>query len=180
MGFFAKLFGRRHSYDELDRHVIVYQDEINGRNIERIGPVIGIACRVMEATKRYYLWSMTISGYEDDPRPLVQIPEVRAWCKAVHEKHGPMFAALLDEPTLRWYLASVYDVDIIEMQSGNYTYSFKSPELVEFAKATILRSTVLCGMYKVDSVEMRRVHRDATTRLHQTTGLPLELLQRDG
>jgi hypothetical protein len=177
MGFFQRLFGGRgYSYKDLDRELVVPREEVERCDTERIQIFIGIACNVMKETKHFHLWRVTVHGYEDDPRILVYIPEVRKWCRAAHEAYGPMLPAFLDTQSLQWYLAGVFEPHIIGTQSGNYLYRFESADIAEFAKSVILRTTVLCGMYKVAPDEMRRVRQDAVLRLHQTTGVTREIL----
>jgi hypothetical protein len=62
---------------------------------------------------------MIISGFDSDKRELFEIPEVRAWCKAVHAKAG-IITLSLDTPSLCWYMWSLLDVEIIERNDKKF------------------------------------------------------------
>lgn len=59
--------------------------------------------------------NMTISGYDLDPRPLAQIPEVVAWFKKVQEVH-PYLPIFLTPFVLSPYLLSLLDPKVIKTE----------------------------------------------------------------
>ena len=60
----------------------------------------------------FQLWNLTISGYDEDPRALFEIPEVRAWCKSAHAK-APYLPCLLSERAIKWYSSCVLEIEIV-------------------------------------------------------------------
>jgi hypothetical protein len=59
------------------------------------------------------LWNLTISGYDDDPRILCEIPEVRLWCKKAHA-NAPYLPCILTDHSIAWYLPCIFEIEIEE------------------------------------------------------------------
>ena len=71
----------------------------------------------LRRTGTYQPWNITISDYDDDSRDLLEIPEVRAWCKKCIEK-VPHLLALLSQDTINWFVLCVVDVKTIRNGKG--------------------------------------------------------------
>lgn len=55
-----------------------------------------------------------IGGYDDDPRPLSAIPEVRKWCGSLI-KEFPYIFALIDEQTMYWLLPCICQIEFVNI-----------------------------------------------------------------
>ena len=95
---------------------------------------------------RIQLWNLAISGYDDDPRPLWEIPEVRTWCKNVHTK-VPYLPCLLSENSIIWYVLCILEPKTLWTERVG---RLKSPEDGDrfLAEVTVYMSQffVQCGV----------------------------------
>ncbi len=90
----------------------VSKESVLALDTKDIDDIINTATDSLKKGERFPLWNVTISGYDDDPRGLWQIPEVRAWCKNAQAK-VPHFLCLVSEATINWYLFCLLDVEIL-------------------------------------------------------------------
>lgn len=83
------------------------------------------------------LWNIGILEYKGDPKDLPRMPEVRAWCKAVHDRHSAFIACAVDTPSLAWYLRSLFDA---QTDSGEERVDdgFRQ-QIQEYARAAVDR-----------------------------------------
>lgn len=98
--------------------------------------------------QRLGLWTLTVSGYAGDTRELYEVPEVRQWCRAANERVSPLLANFLDAPSLRWYLASLFDVEIYGRDTGKQYFQHRSANKEEIEKFAMvaLASIVSLGV----------------------------------
>lgn len=66
----------------------------------------------LKETGNFGPWSMTISGYDTDPRSLPMIPEVVSWFQKVHEKY-PYFGILLSEFSVHSFMMSLIHMEVV-------------------------------------------------------------------
>lgn len=59
----------------------------------------------------FQLWDLTISGYDEDPRALFEIPEVRKWFRQALEK-APHLLAIVSSAALRQIVFSLLDIQV--------------------------------------------------------------------
>lgn len=57
-------------------------------------------------------WNLTISGYDEDPRSLIQIPEVVAWYRKAHKAY-PFLPFFLSDYALKSYLLAQLEVTVV-------------------------------------------------------------------
>jgi hypothetical protein len=60
-----------------------------------------------------------ISAFDNDPRALYDIPEVRAWANQLHAT-CPTILAVVDAQTMQWLIPCIADIEITE-RKGNAT-----------------------------------------------------------
>lgn len=58
-----------------------------------------------------------IDGFDDDPRPLYDIDEVRKWAAALLGQCN-FILALVDGPTMTWLVPAIADIEVIERKPG--------------------------------------------------------------
>lgn len=107
--------------DHIIRHIQVSKDEILSGNIGRVKSLVAMISHELRLDQKVHPWNLTISGYDYDPRPLSEIPEVVIWYKKVHEEisYLPIF---LTPFALNPYLLSVLDA---KMQFSKKNGTFK-------------------------------------------------------
>lgn len=94
------------------------------------------------ARRELHRFTLTISGYDDDPRELYEVPEVCSWARDTLEKipHLPFF---LDDPStgrlVTWVLGPLPKAEVLTEGFGN---KFK-PKLLE----VLVTSTMTAEMY---------------------------------
>lgn len=86
--------------------------EVMEGDIRRVKDLLDCAAKELKATGLIYPWNMSISGYNFDPRSLVQIPEVVSWFKKVHERF-PYLPIFLSPFILNAYLLSQLDTEVV-------------------------------------------------------------------
>jgi hypothetical protein len=60
----------------------------------------------------FQLWDLTISGYDEDPRGLFEIPEVRKWFIHAIDR-APYLIAIISPAALRQVVLSLLDVQVV-------------------------------------------------------------------
>jgi hypothetical protein len=125
MGFLKKIFGGGQTRPSIDHktHVqTIFKEEVLNKSIDKVWELIEITMKEYSRLGRLDPWTMIISGFDSDKRELFEIPEVRSWCKAVHDKAG-IVTLSLDTPSLCWYMWSLLDVEIIERNDKKFSVS---------------------------------------------------------
>ena len=94
----------------------IYSRPISNQSVQRkdlhdIEDIINAAINKIQNSAKIYLCNLTISGYDNDPRELVEIPEVRIWCREAHAK-APYLPYLLANDSLEFYLFSLIDLEV--------------------------------------------------------------------
>lgn len=108
---------------------------------------------------QYKTWTLTISGYDGDPRHLAQIPEVRNWCKAVHSRF--MFLpSIMDDP--KWYVLSIADAKAMH---GATKASVNFEVDVSDVRNIVLHSATAFGVH----LFTHGVDKDLATRISKTS-----------
>ena len=91
-------------------HQIGREEVIEG-NIARIKSAVENSLREFKSSRNLIPIYFGIDGYDDDPRGLFDIPEVRSWCKQLYHE-VPFLFSLLDSETIAWFFPSVADIEI--------------------------------------------------------------------
>ena len=114
-------------------------DEILAKKIDRILAEFLETPEIWKATKKLQLIHFGISAYDNDPRALLDIPEVRDWAKHLHSE-CPYILSVIDADTLRWFLPCVAEIEIVARSSGATNWRLKSeatgPFMDSLQKAT--------------------------------------------
>lgn len=141
MGIFDMLFGRRkkckESESEIDKwkktwereHAVMRRDTLAGTeivissyavsrqsvltgNMHDVDVISRMAIADIQQHGIFQPCNMTISGYDDDPRHLCEIPEIRTWCKNVYIK-APYLPCLFSENTIGWYVLCLLEIETV-------------------------------------------------------------------
>jgi hypothetical protein len=80
-----------------------------------IAEAINKCIEVFKTERIIHLVSFGISGYDQDPRPLFQIPEVRDWCKQLYSSIPAIFL-YLDSATIQWFFLSIAEIEILKVE----------------------------------------------------------------
>lgn len=97
--------------DPILRFAQIPKDKILTGNIGDAKSLVSVISQGLKFEQKVHPWSLTISGYDFDPRPLSEIPEVANWYRRVHSEL-PYFPILLSPFALNPYLLSVLDAKI--------------------------------------------------------------------
>ncbi len=92
-------------------HMIGREEVVKG-DISRIVNDIFNSIEEYKKSKKFIPILFGIQGWDDDPRPLLQIPEVRSWCKNLYERI-PFLFSMLESETIGWLLPCIADIKII-------------------------------------------------------------------
>jgi len=93
-------------------HLISRQEVIEG-NTGRIKIAVDDSLREFRSSRNLIPIHFGIDGYDDDPRGLFDIPEIRSWCKQLYHE-VPFLFSLLDSETMAWFFPCVADIEIID------------------------------------------------------------------
>ena len=92
-------------------HRISHQEVIEG-NTSRIKSAVEDSLREFRSSRNLIPIYFGIDGYDDDPRGLFDISEVRSWCKQLYHE-VPFLLSLLNSETIAWFFPCVADIEII-------------------------------------------------------------------
>ena len=109
------------------KYVPVERAKVESLDISDVEEIVKIATEELQRTGAYQPWNMTISGYESDPRELLEIPEVRAWCKKCLDEK-PYLLALLSQDTINWFVFCVVNVKVVRKAGGKMEIDMKLPD----------------------------------------------------
>lgn len=70
---------------------------------------------------------LTTDAYDDDPRALYDIPEMRQWCEHVGINTVQLFL-VLDSSSVNWFFPAVAPINIVNRTSTNTDYTFVQPQ----------------------------------------------------
>ena len=92
-------------------HLISRQEVIEGKT-HRIRNAVVDCIDGFKSSRNLVPIYFGIDGYDDDPRGLFEIPEVRAWCMRLY-REVPFIFSLLDSDTIAWFFSCVADIEIV-------------------------------------------------------------------
>lgn len=137
------------------RHVAISREAVIERNTDDVVALLRAALKECQLAGTITPWALTLSGFEDDPRDLFEIPEVRTWCGTVHDKCSAFVACALDATSLTWYLCSLVSIDVIRTAGGKTRVRVKSNDQVEhYARQAADKAARYCA-------QLKRPHEDA-------------------
>lgn len=94
------------------RFVPVPKEHILNGDLSVPDMIVSFSETELKQTGNLMPWSMTISGYDTDPRSLPMIPEVVEWFKKVHGKY-PYFGILLSEFSVHSFVMSLIHIQVM-------------------------------------------------------------------
>jgi len=101
---------KKHAWINLEP---VSKDAVLAKDLSDLDALIKAVSQEIRERGDFTPWTLTISGFVTDPRPLWEIPEVRAWCKDAHAK-APYLPLLLSDAAIGWYALCVLDIEEVE------------------------------------------------------------------
>ena len=105
----------------------VERAKVESLDISDAQEIVRCVTEELQRTGTYQPWNMTISGYERDSRELLEIPDVRAWCKKCLDEM-PHLMALLSQDTINWFVFCVVDVKVVRKQGGKMEIDMQLPQ----------------------------------------------------
>ncbi len=100
-------------------------DEIRTRNCSTIEREVDrVISEYRDGERPLRLIRFGISGYDNDPRALFDIPEVRSWCGALYQKL-PFVFSILDTATIDWVFPAVAEIEVISRKVGNVQFTYR-------------------------------------------------------
>jgi len=83
---------------------------------------------------------LSISGYDEDPRALFQIPEVRLWCRHLYQNIPSIFL-FLHPDTINWFFLCIADIKVVQVTErkpggifGEYLMNLNLEEQINLKK----------------------------------------------
>jgi hypothetical protein len=107
--------------------------------------------------------SFSIAEFDDDPRALFDIPEVREWAKALLAECN-FILAVVDARTMKWLIPCIANIEIIEWKQHSTRWRITPESEHDFMGAVVhARETVFRKLAKSDK-EYERLCADHTAR----------------
>lgn len=106
----------------------VEKDEILSGDIKSAEILVAQSFSDLANRGRIWPWMMTVSGYDDDPRELSEIPEVKAWFRKV-QKAFPYLPIFLAEFSLNQYLISQLEFEVYSKDESGTDYAVDETQL---------------------------------------------------
>jgi len=108
------------SWDSWGVTIMVDLKDENDSQIELIERQVveTIATYLKEKTLRRFRFG--ISGYDQDTRPLFQVPEVRTWCRKLYTKCPSIFL-FIEWETIYWFFLSIAEIEILKVEETKPT-----------------------------------------------------------
>jgi hypothetical protein len=98
----------------------VAKQSVLGEDMKDIDQISQTAMESVQQWSNFSPCNLTISGYDEDPRGLGIIPEVRAWCKRAYSK-APYLPCILSERAISWYTTCILDIEVVKSKLHNLT-----------------------------------------------------------
>lgn len=120
---------------------------INKGNIDIVDEILTVVAREIRDRGIVVPCMLLFSGYDNDPRPIWKIPEIRKWCEKVYAK-APHLLTILSEQTVdpfSWSLINT--VDTIDFDSHGCLTEINPEEWCEVLK----RAGLACDQFLRES-----------------------------
>lgn len=128
------------------RMFAIPKSDILDQDHTKVAGLIDISSDEVRGGRMIWPWTMTVSGYDDDPRELSEIPEVRNWFREVH-KGFPFFAIYLAEFSLNQYILSQLEAEVYAKNDDGTDYAVDENDLnMLFAEISIAAIDHLTGL----------------------------------
>ena len=98
--------------DETGRRIGVYKDAIVRQDVAALEAMSLAAGAEARAGEPLSPWEIRISGYDDDPRGLFLIPEVRQWCRRACSAYG-FIPLLVGLETFQWFAFCLVEIQSV-------------------------------------------------------------------
>ena len=143
---------------------MVSRDEIVGCDVTRIEADAASAVRAYrEGGRPLRLVHFGTGAYDDDPRALFDIPEMRSWCGKLFER-APHIVFLIDAPTMDWYLPAVVEIEVKKRGADSIEFSFPEHALFEFSVITSQAWSGLVRLLECSSEEKTQLRETFSQR----------------
>ena len=107
----ASEFGMKQSGDTVFTFISpVAKKSVLAGDISDISQISSQAKEQLNKNGEIQEWNLTISGYDDDPRDLWEIPEVRLWCMKAYS-YAPHLPCILSQRSIMWFLPCISEIE---------------------------------------------------------------------
>lgn len=138
MSFWRRLFGRREpSVPGLVIFQVQSKDTIEALDMTGIEGLLALVTEAVRKNGTFQPCNLSVTDYNDDPRELFQIPEVRAWCKRAFEI-APVLPLLLSEDSVKWFVWSLVNVEVVAHGVGETQVKVPRDEVMDIVKTSLL------------------------------------------
>jgi len=153
------------------KHIPVGRTQVENLDVSDVEEIERIVAEELRQRGTYQPWNLTISGYENDSRELLEIPEVRAWCKKCIEMM-PHLLALLSQDAINWFVFCVVNVKA-KKHNGKLQIDMQLPdEDVQMLVANGIFTWNFFASCGVEETEAGRLSRQAQRRLPWFKDMP--------
>lgn len=142
---------------------MIGKEEIQNLNLSRIINEFVNLLEDYKKNKELYLLSFGIGCYEDDERALFDIPEVRAWAKALI-KEIPYILSVIDKSTLKWFVPCVAEIEILSRNHINTAWRIHPEAVKAFMRQTFEAQHNLFNYLSSTTEEFSRLSDDHFAR----------------
>lgn len=106
------------------------------------------------------------SVFDNDPRALFDIPEMRKWCASLNENVPHVFC-VLHPITIQWLFPCVAPIEIVARRQDNTDYIFVETDTRMLLAHLRKSARAFLGQYTSNKEETERLVKQAVDRLHQ-------------
>jgi hypothetical protein len=98
--------------DETGKRIGMYKDAIVRQDVAAFEAMSRAVSAEALAGESLSQWEIRISGYDDDPRGLFLIPEVRQWCRRACSTYG-FIPLVVGVETFRWFAFCLVEIQSV-------------------------------------------------------------------
>lgn len=139
-------------------HIVIAREDIEAGNI---GRVLEIFSRFLATSKLMIknreLLDFSVDGYNDDPRELYEIPQIRKWFEDLNE-HFPYWFYFLSKRAKSLRLLATC---LCSFEKASQGISLNSADLLRFIQNSFVGMNEICETIGMSELEIRRLSDDA-------------------
>jgi len=142
---------------------LIGKREIGAKDVSRVKQAVMECLAHHMKTGEFVPISFGIGEFDDDPRALFDIPQVRAWAKALMaECH--FILALVDARTMKWLLPCIAEIEIIARKPDSTTWRIRPSSEHEFKSRVLEAREVVFREIAKSEKEYERLCAEHTDR----------------
>lgn len=157
-------------------HVIT-ADEINNADVAIVKQACEEALLTYRRTLKLTLLTFSISSYDNDPRALFSIPEVRTWFQVLVREVPYVLSLLAGDGSMDWVLTCTAEIDIVVGAGEEAVFRFRPGTIKSFVTERLAAAHEMFGRIAPNETEFTRLCDEATQRMVEGFGRYLARMQ---